>query len=438
MRGKRYNVAVDMMTLYTLHAARGIGVYILNILRSMVRLDTVNRYYLLNFYGEVPAKWKIGGGENVVGLDRYETVKDWLYPGTDRKKKAYFQELVQTIIRENEIDIVLLGAVVDYYNIYTPECFRDAKAVTFTHDLIPLVFSKQYLSDPYNAFRHYQWYQQFLWSDYILSNSAYTKQDMVKYLKVDADRFSVIYGGASPLFRPTDYPPAVRAQTMEKFGVQGEYLFCVGADDFRKNLDGLVEAFLALPEKILAAHQLVITCDISKSTADRVRAMEKRHRGTADRLVVTGFVSDEEMVLLLNCAKIAVFPSMYEGLGLPVIEAWKCGVPVLTSNNSSLGEIAEGAAVTVDPFSLEDIRRGLLYALTEADLDELAARGQEKSRQYTYDNTAKIVLDSYEKIDAAEKIDTDSGAYQEKRKRLKKQCMKSAGMIGRFSYCGRR
>lgn len=439
---KERHILVDMQPLYTAHASRGIGTLYRNVVKRLVKLDENSTYYLLNLYGEIPAELKIGSGDNVRGLDLYEDVKEYIYEGTDERKKAYFDAFIQSVIREYDIDICLIGAVVDYYNVYSPESFGAAKMVTVAHDLIPMIYSDRYLTVAEAAFRHYQWFAQYLYSDYILSNSLTTKNDLVRHLGVDVDRVSVIYGGTSPIFRKNNYTTEEKERVFQRFGIQGEYLFCVGADDFRKNLDGLAEAYLGLPEELTERYQLVITCEVSEETKNRLLAYDENGEGSEvlddpkkrKRLVVTGFVTDDEMVLLLNCAKLAAFPSMYEGLGLPVIEAWKCGVPVLTSNNSSLGEIAEDAAVTVDPFSVEDIRRGLLYALTEADLGGLVARGAEKSKRYTYENAAKTVLDSYEKIDAAEKIDTLSRAYREKQKNLKRQCMENVDRAERKKY----
>ena len=431
---KQRHILVDLQPLYTAHASRGIGTLYRNVIRSLVKLDGDSTYYLLNLYGEIPAELKIGSGGNVHGLDLYDTVKEYIYEGTDKRKKVFFDSFIQSLIQEYDIDICLIGAVVDYYNVYSSESFGNAKLVTVAYDLIPLVFSTKYLTNGNTAFKHYHWYSQYLYSDYIFSDSGHARDDLVNYLGIDADRVSVIYGGTSPVFRKNDYTEEEKGRVFQKFGIKGEYLFCVGADDFRKNLDGLVEAYLGLPEELTERYQLVITCGVSEATRNRLLDQDK----SVQRLVVTGFVTDDEMVLLLNNAKLAAFPSMYEGLGLPVIEAWKCGVPVLTSNNSSLGEIAEDAAVTVDPFSVEDIRRGLLYALTEADLDRFVVLGIEKSKRYTYENAAKTVLDSYEKIDAAEKIDTHSGEYQEKQKRLKKQCMKNVKLAESIKYHGRR
>lgn len=428
------HILIDMQTMYTAHATRGIGTLVLNMVRSLVEIDKDNKYYLLNFYGNVPAKFKIGGGSNVVQLNYYEKVKEYLYENTDTKKKKFFDRLVQKILEDHQIDIVLLGTVVDYYNIYSCDCFKTVKLVTVAHDLIPLVFGKQYMSNAYTAFRHYQWYEQFLYSDFILSNSEYTKCDMIKYLEVDADRFAVIYGGTNPMFRKMEYPKEEKNRVFRKFDIYGKYLFYVGADDFRKNLDRLAKAFLDLPEELLEEYQLVITCDISQATKQRLTEYEKDRPVGKKRLVVTGFVTDDEMLLLLNNAKLAVFPSLYEGLGLPVIEAWKCGVPVLTSNNSSLGEIAQDVAVTVDPFSEADICRGLVYALTEADLSVLVQRGLEKSKEFTYENAAKVVLDSYDVIEAMDKVDTRSGGYRRKLKKLKKLCKKHVNVIGRWKY----
>ena len=161
---KERHILVDMQPMYTAHASRGIGTLYRNVIKSLVRMDKNSTYYLLNLYGEIPAELKIGSGDNIRGLDIYEDVKEYIYEGTDERKKAYFDAFIQSVIQEYDIDICLIGAVVDYYNVYSPESFGDAKLVTVAHDLIPMIYGDRYLTDAAAAFRHYQWFGQYLYS----------------------------------------------------------------------------------------------------------------------------------------------------------------------------------------------------------------------------------------------------------------------------------
>ena len=162
---------------------------------------------------------------------------------------------------------------------------------------------------------------------------------------------------------------------------------CTGGDDERKNLARLIEAFAALPRELTDTYQLVIVCKLSARSEERYLALAERC-GVQGRVVLTNFVSQEELLQLYNLAEWVAFPSTYEGFGLPVTEAWACGKPVVTSNNSSLVQIAGDAAVLVDPFSAEDMARGLKEALTESDREALIRRGRERLKQFSWEMVA--------------------------------------------------
>ncbi|RKJ22013.1 glycosyltransferase, partial [Butyricicoccus sp. 1XD8-22] len=125
-------------------------------------------------------------------------------------------------------------------------------------------------------------------------------------------------------------------------------------DDFRKNIEGLIVAFSKMPQSILHEYQLVVACKLSEASEAYYYEVAKKHN-VRDRIILTNFVPTNHLILLYNLAHVVAFPSKYEGFGLPVVESMACGTPVLTSNNSSLGEISEGAAVLVDPFDINDI-----------------------------------------------------------------------------------
>lgn len=419
---RKYNIAIDLQPLYSFHSARGIGRYVFNIINSIIRTDHINNYYLINFYGEVPAELKLSG-ERVTGLDLYDDTKAWLHKERSEQRRAVYKKYVRAVIEQYSIDFFLIGAVVDPFFIYEKEDFHDVKFMSIAHDLIPLIYGKTYLKDTQIAKAYFKWFEQYLYSDYIFTNSETTKKDLIDILATEEHRMLSVYAGVSPSFQKMDYLKEDKIRIFKKYGITGDYIFCVGADDSRKNLDRLVRAFLGMPETLLKKHQLVITCSISETTIQRLRQYEAKHEG-GERIVFTNYISDDDMICLLNCAKLAAFPSTYEGFGLPVVEAWKCGIPVLTSNNSSLGEIAEDAAITVDPFSDDSVRNGLIYALTDANLDELVKKSSDICNKYTWDNAAKLVIDSYDGIMKREKTDIASSEYQRKVKNLKKICFK--------------
>lgn len=427
---RNYNIAIDLQPLYSWHSTRGIGRYVFNIINAVIRTDRENNYYLINFYGEVPAELKVSG-ENVTGIDLYDDTKTWLYKEPSEERRAVYESYIHSIIEQYSIDIFLIGAVVDPFFIYEKQDFRNVRFMSIAHDVIPLIYGKTYLKDMQPAKTYWKWFEQYLYSDYIFTNSETTKKDLVNMLDVQEHRILSVYAGVASSFQKINYPKEDKLRTLKKYGITNEYVFCVGADDSRKNLDRLVRAFLSMPEMLLKKYQLVVTCSLSETTIQRLRRYEGNYDGM-DRIVFTNYISDDDMICLLNCAKLAAFPSTYEGFGLPIVEAWKCGVPVLTSDNSSLGEIAEDAAITVDPFSDDSVRNGLVYALTEADLDELIKKGTEMCKKYTWENAARLLTGSYASVMKLEKIDIDSLEYQKKVKDLKKLCFKHVKLGSRL------
>lgn len=427
-----YHIALDLQALYTAHATRGIGNYVRELLNEIIRIDDANVYYLINFYGEIPAEEKIKSRANVYEVNCYDDVKDHL---TEENKEFYFRSIIRKIIKQNAIDIWLAGAVVDPYNLYSASCFNDTRFVTIAYDLIPLVFGKNYLKDIVPARAYIRWFEQYLYSEYVFSISETTKKDLVELIGVDACRIKTIYAGVVSLFHKKTYSDVLVEEKKRELGINNDYLFCVGADDFRKNLDGLVHAYLDMKTELISEYQLVITCAISRETITRIKEYEKK-KGWENRIVITGFVNDEDMLFLINNAKLAVFPSMYEGFGFPVVEAWRCEVPVLTSNNSSLGEIANQAAICVDPFSVKEIRDGMELALTqpEQDLSKLVLRGKREGQNYTWEKVAKIVIASYDEIMKVKKINTMSLTYKKQLRKLQRACLKHVGPCKRLSY----
>ena len=176
-----------------------------------------------------------------------------------------------------------------------------------------------------------------------------------------------------------------------------DYLLFVGTLEPRKNLRRLLSAWQSLDPTIRGGTKLFIV----GATGWMVeRLLEDTASDTSVKFF--GHVDDNELAGLLNGAKALVYPSLYEGFGLPVVEAMELGVPVLTSNTGATREIAEGAAILVEPTSVDDIRAGLARLLTEPDLlAALSMGGPERARSFSWERTAKLTIQTLEKLAAA-------------------------------------
>jgi glycosyltransferase involved in cell wall biosynthesis len=204
----------------------------------------------------------------------------------------------------------------------------------------------------------------------------------------------------SPALDPAFIPVARRDRhraTLERHGIRQPYLLHVGSLEPRKNLAGVIEAFDVLPTEINRDLQLVVVSSAGWGdlrTGEHLREMVRR-----DRAVVVGDLGVEELVAVYGCAEALVYPSFAEGFGLPVAEAMACGTAVVTSDRSSLGEVAGEAAVLVDPDSPESIAAGVESLLRNSDLrQKLVALGLERSKRYSRERVIPKVLDLYRRL----------------------------------------
>ena len=275
--------------------------------------------------------------------------------------------------------------------------FANHQHAVVLYDIIPYIFHKQYL-DPDPPIK--KWYlermnllQKF---DLLLAISESTQQDAINILGIDPDRVVNISGAASSHFRKLELTDDEKQSCLQRFGISRPFVLYIGGNDFRKNMDGALRAFAKLPSDISASHQLVLN-DVGDEAVFRSRA---RKLGLADAdLVIAKRITDKELAVLYNLCKLFVFPSLYEGFGLPILEAMSCGAPVLASNNSSLPEVAGRADVLFDVTNDQAVADAINKVLTnDAFRAELAAYAPERAKQFSWENSAKRAWDAIEGI----------------------------------------
>lgn len=229
----------------------------------------------------------------------------------------------------------------------------------------------------------------------ILADSEATKRDIITYCGVPAAKIDVAYLGVSPRFAPVDDQARLRS-TAERYGITGPYLLYVGTVQPRKNLLRLLDAWAAY---LATAPSTPVTLVIAGKRGWLTEQIERRAtaHGIRDRVRFTGYVADDDLPALLSGALAFLLPSLYEGFGLPVLEAQACGTPVLTSTTSSLPEVAGDAAVLVDPADTSAIRDGIARLIEDANLrEELRVRGLARVAGWTWERTARQTLDTLE------------------------------------------
>lgn len=229
-------------------------------------------------------------------------------------------------------------------------------------------------------------------ADQVLADSAATKSDLCELYGVDPDKIEVLYSGVHPRFRPTSEGASIRA----KYGLgDAPYVLAVGTVQPRKNYQRLIEALAKLPPD-LDDVQLVIAGGKGWLQGPIYATVD--HLRVQDRVRFIGFVEDADLPGLYSEARALAFPSLYEGFGLPILEAFACGTPVLTAHVSSLIEVAGDATILVEPLSVEAIRDGLLRLLRDETLrTELIARGFKQVTQFTWERAAAQLRAIYQR-----------------------------------------
>ena len=226
----------------------------------------------------------------------------------------------------------------------------------------------------------------------ILTPSESTRRDVVRLLRVDPGRVRVIPYAASPAFRPTVAPP----ETLEALGVRAPYFLYVGTLEPRKNLARTLRAFASVADS-LPGCRFVIVGQRGWRYAEVLRVAEDPAlRGRVDFL---GYLPEERLPALYAHALALVYPSLYEGFGLPVVEAMACGTPVLTSRSSSLAEIGEGAALLADPSDEKALADALQALGTDAALREkLRTLGLARARTFSWERTGRETVAAYREV----------------------------------------
>lgn len=230
----------------------------------------------------------------------------------------------------------------------------------------------------------------------VIAVSQSAKRDIVRVLGLPPQKVHVIYEAPAPHFRPLPYGAWVE-ETRKRLALPQRFILYVGTIEPRKNLVRLLRAFARLKQGHGIPHALVLVGQRGWKEATIF--------ATVERLALThdvrflGYVSDEDLVALYNLADVFVFPSLYEGFGLPVVEAMACGTPVVTSNRGALAEVTDGAAELVDPEDEESIAEGIRRVLWEPGrAAALGQWGRKRAQRFRWQQAAAETIALYRAI----------------------------------------
>jgi len=273
--------------------------------------------------------------------------------------------------------------------------------VVTVHDVVPYLVQGDARQDtsrhPIDRYFERQSMRALKRADGLISVSEFTKKMLVEHLGCQAEKIFVVLEGVNhDLFRPLPVPDAF----LQRYGLdrQGVYLLYVGSDNPHKNLPRLIEAFARV-------YQAMPGVRLIKVGTSENPELARQHRAALTRSGLDGAtrwleqVPENDLPFFYNLARVFVFPSLYEGFGLPPLEAMACGTPVVCSNAASLPEVAGEAALQVDPLDVEGMAEAVMRILGDPTLaSDVRARGLAQASRFTWELTARETLKVYEMV----------------------------------------
>ena len=344
----------------------GLGRYARELIEAIGRVDSVNDYEILmpDAGHQFPDRPNMG----------YTLIRFPLF------RRRFWEQLAH--LRAGPYDLL-------HFPYDSCAIWKRGKFVATIHDAKPLLFPELRSRSNLNA-----GIEQLLVGDrrakidHVITVSNSSRRDLIRHLELSSDRITAIPPGIdSSRFHPVSSAHA---------GAGRPYVLSVAGSDPTKNMANLVRAFAALPDRLRRVYDLVLVGDVSKRE-DVCAAIERE--GIASQARLTGVVPDDALIRLYQGATVFVFPSLYEGFGLPVLEAMACGCPVICSDTSSLPEVTGDAAVLVDPRNVAHISAQLAHVLDSPLVRaEMRERGCARALDFPWERTAKETIDVYRRV----------------------------------------
>ena len=269
------------------------------------------------------------------------------------------------------------------------------------HDLIPLVHAEVYLADPVTRAWYFRKIAHLRKAELVLAVSEHSRREAIETLDLPPDRVVTNPAAADDRFAKRAVPAARRQELCARYGVHRLFVLYVSGIDYRKNIEGLIAAFAELPASLRDGHQLVIVCQVHEADRQRLNGLADRCGLGPNQLVLTGHVPDEDLLDLYNLCRLFVFPSLHEGFGLPIVEAMRCGAPVIGSNTSSIPEVIGRPDALFDPSRPAAIAALMARALGDDGWrHSLGEHGVQQAKRFSWQETARRAGEAFEALRA--------------------------------------
>ena len=413
-------IIIDLQGAQSESRFRGIGRYSISLAKAIVRNRGTHEFFILlnELFPDTIEEIR----ESFTGIlpKHHIMVFGAVGPVNELNIKNEWRVLASELLREKLIkdldpDILLVSSLFEGATNNTissvGKLFPEIQTAVIFYDLIPLLYPKTYLAGGSAKKWYYRKLEFLKQADLLLAISKSAQKEAIEQLGIEEERIISISSAADAAFSKVDISAKTIAMLRTRFGIQRSFLMFTSVFEPRKNFEGLIKAFGLLPIALRKEYQLVLVCNLSNEQRKVLRNVAAKAGLDQDDLVLPGYVSDEELLILYSSCHLFVFPSFHEGFGLPALEAMSCGAATIGSSTSSIPEVIGREDALFDPASTESmaclIERVLTNPLFWQSLKQHAVN---QSRQFSWDKSAIIAISALEKI-YKEKDEEDCNSY---------------------------
>lgn len=379
-------ISVNIQPL--LHSDKsGIGFYEAELLKAIGKLDKENEY-VLDFFAYKKTEEKIRTAEKYVCGNTTINPCKWFSATLYQMIWAFLPLPYRFFFKEK-------SSVSHFYNYHVPP-FASGKKIAVIYDTVIKDFPET-VRFKTKMMLKLTLKRSIKRADRIVTISEFSKQQIIKHFGVAEKIIDIVPCGVNFDTFNTNYDESLVNKAKIKYNITRNYILYLGTLEPRKNIERIIEAYAVLQNKVNNAPLLVLAGGkgwMYESIFEKVKTL-----GLEKNVVFTGYVPDKDVPLLMNGAMMFCFPSIYEGFGMPPLEAMACGTPVITSNNTALPEVVEDAAIQVDPYSVEQIADAMVNLVNSNELrHQLSEKGLVQCRKYTWEKSAQKMLDIYKEL----------------------------------------
>lgn len=344
----------------------GIARYSYNLIENMAEIDTENKYILLSGYPELQ-----------VFSSRYKNFK--FIKCNTPLYSIQEQLIIPPILKREKADL--------YHSpTFSAPIYQPCKVILTVHDMIHLISGKSI---------HKLYYKNIvkramMKAAAVITVSENSKSDIVKWIGIPEKKVYVTYNGIEERFKPSS-DKTLPDKIKKGYDISDRYILFVGNQKPHKNVEGILKAFKTAIERGDIQHYLIL--------AGVKRDFVKAEGGLADKVICIDIHSDDDLIKLYQSADLFLAPSLYEGFGLPLLEAMACGIPVITSNRASIPEVVGDAAIMVNPEDIDEIANAVCRVLKDENLkSDLIRKGLKRAKMFSWRKMAEETLELYKRV----------------------------------------